>query len=97
MDAGRNKQGLVDAWTPVHLLFGAMTRYVGLSPWAALGVWIAFEVLENTLANLDAVKAEVPSSGPETAANIVGDVIANAAGYAALSWWLEKQQATATR
>lgn len=87
-----NKQGLVDAWTPGHVLIGAVTRRAGLSPIAALGVWVAFEVLENTVSQLDGVKQQIPSSGPESGTNIVGDLLANAAGYALMEWRMSRSR-----
>lgn len=67
-----------------------MTRYVGLSPPMAAATWILFEFLENTVAELDDVKEEVPSSGAESYTNIFGDLAANALGYAGMNWWMKR-------
>ena len=77
-------------WTPGHVLIGVFTRYAGLSPLAALGVWVVFEFLENTIAESEVAKRHIPTSGAETATNILGDLVANSLGYLTMDWWLSK-------
>ena len=78
------KQGLVDAWTPTHVVFGAATRYAGFSPLQALGLWVTFEILENVIGETKTSKDFFPLSGAESLTNIIGDLMANLAGYAAV-------------
>jgi hypothetical protein len=85
-----HKQGPVDLWTPAHVFFGMMTRYIGMSPPLAAATWLLFECLENSIAQLDDVKEEIPSSGPESYTNMAGDLAANTLGYVAMNWWMKR-------
>lgn len=85
-----HKQGPFDLWTPAHIFFGMMTRYVGMSFPMGAATWILFEFLENSIAELDDVKEEIPSSGAESYTNIFGDLAANTLGYVAMNWWMKR-------
>jgi hypothetical protein len=73
------------------VLGGALTRYVGLTPYQAAAVWVAFEIFENMIAESETMKDSIPTSGTESFTNVVGDVCANALGYTVLNWWLNRK------
>ena len=80
----------MDIWTPAHVFTGMLTRYLGFKPAVAVMVWATFEILENTVAEVPEVKHQIPTSGAETATNIIGDLIANTSGYALMNWWMKR-------
>ena len=78
-----DKQGPIDLWTPAHFMGSMVLGVVEIPWWAMLGGSIAFEVLENTIAETAPVKRLVPEAGAETLINMIGDLAINMSGYAA--------------
>lgn len=74
-------QPLIDEWTPVHFASGMLMAVVGLRPLDALVASVAWEVLENVVAEAPGVKDVIPRAGAESFENAMVDVVVDMLGY----------------
>jgi len=74
-------QPLIDEWTPVHFASGVLMAVVGLKPLDALVTSVAWEVLENVVAEAPGVKEVIPRAGAESLENAMADIVVNMLGY----------------
>jgi hypothetical protein len=77
---GEPNHGLVDRYTPWHVVWGGIMGMSGIVSWpVALGLSIAWEILEHPLK--DHVPVLFPKSTQDTLANSAGDIAANMIGW----------------
>jgi hypothetical protein len=76
---GEPNYGFVDRYTPAHMLWGVFLGLSGMSWPLALGLSIAWEVLEHPLK--DHLPEMFPNATQDTWMNSVGDIGANMIGY----------------
>lgn len=81
MAKDNHKTGLVDFWTPSHVLVGVLARYFGLSWQATLTIAGVFEVAENAFARTNTAKSITELSAPENMTNAVADIGFNMTGW----------------
>lgn len=80
------KQGALDLWTPMHFGSGVLLGLLGVTVWTAFWTSVTFEVLENVLADDEAIQKLVPEAGAESLTNVLGDLSSNMIGYAVGRW-----------
>lgn len=74
-------QPIIDAWSAVHFASGVGMALVGLRASEALIASVAWEVLENTVAEAPGIKEVIPSAGAESLENALFDIVVNMTGY----------------
>lgn len=79
--AAGHKQGLVDMWTPGHILAGVITAAAKVEPVDAFVLFVLFEMTENVFAEFQTTKSAFPGSGTESWQNALADIGFNLAGY----------------
>lgn len=78
-------RAVFDGWTLVHVGWGGVAGAAGLNPWAFLAITGAYEVLEY-IHEHPRGSAVFGSKGPESGANMVGDVGVAAVAFAVSRW-----------
>lgn len=76
----------VDPWTAVHFAVGFIAGEIGVPWWAAIGIAIVWEIVENW----NRPDETIPWMSPDSNANAIIDVVAVAVG-----WWIGNKLASA--
>ncbi|HWV58613.1 MAG TPA: hypothetical protein VNZ57_14250 [Longimicrobiales bacterium] len=77
----------VDPWTIVHFGSGLAAGLMEVPASLAAGAAVGYEVVEQVLERHEWGKELFETSGPETVANAIVDVVVFMAGYHIGRWW----------
>lgn len=77
----------VDPWTIVHFGTGLAAGLMEIPAPIAAGAAVGYEIVEQLFERHDVGQALFETSGPESVANAIVDVVVFLAGYRLGRWW----------